>query len=186
MFFLLTNYSEFGYFTDETTEFMMLHSSYENKLEESKRITNPTIQSNVISKGFLELFIPYNIKDNEWFQKKFPDVKPFKKIGLRLSLSFNTTSNKDSLNTKLTDDERSKIILNAFKEFYLISIDDSLYYNYNFYFYEHPNADEPGFFTIISIDNLKVGNHLLKIEKNLVSDSLENGNKPYYIPFWVN
>jgi hypothetical protein len=51
---------------------------YEDKNDDLNVIQNPTIQSQIIRDEHIELFIPYNINDNDSLRAKYPDIPMLK------------------------------------------------------------------------------------------------------------
>lgn len=183
-FFAFTDYTEVVYYTDENTKYSMPSSSYENKSKNILTVNKPIIQSNIIQEGFIELFIPYDIKDNHFIELTNPSIVPFKKKGLSSKIVLAVTDDNDSMN-KLSIDERSRLVLKAMNEFYMISIDDSLIEKIDFSFYKHPKNQTPGIYTVLFIDSLKQGKHMLSIEKCIPKTYKKKIKRNYYIPFWV-
>ena len=76
-------------------------------------------------------------------------------------------------------------MLECHSSIYQVSINDSIYTDLSYYFYEHPSKDQQGLLTTISTDGFLIGENLLKVEKIDRSDSLPEYHDFVSIPFWV-
>lgn len=154
-------------------------SYYDDIWNKKTPITHASINSYLLSNGFLELFLPYNsVSDDPVIHHLCPDLKPMKK-GLRffeLSLFQQTKTDADS-----------SLICNQAR--FKISINDSLHSNLKFRFREHPLRKKIGLFTIVDVDYLTHGMHNLNIEVLLRYDQGVRDSFEFYptdvIPFWV-
>jgi hypothetical protein len=132
-------------------------------------IQHPIIQSDIIKEGFVRLFIPYNVSDNNKLKSICPELKP-----LRQKFTSRIPFLKSTISKSKADVRKS---LDCFSSLYRVSVDDSTYRNLKFFFYRHPNNNEPGIIVILPVSNLEHGYHSLKI--------LKSGNKdPQVIQFW--
>lgn len=146
------------------------YNEYENlRPDDAGVLQNATIQSDVINDNYIKLFIPYNVTDNQKLKSLCPDLK-----SLRTEFSSYIPFLKPSIDINKSN---VKAALKCFSEFYRISVDDSVYSHLNFFFYRHPNNDEPGIITHIPVHHLEPGYHSLKILEK------ENEN-PNIIQFW--
>jgi|GEM_PF-751288 len=190
--YLMVNYDEdiFNPKKSARSEFKLSSMYYENKHKNINVITVPTIQSDVIRDEHLELFIPYDIRDSDSILKKYPGIKTFRKRGFSQSfyLVFGTSDTTSvtfgpSSESNISDMQKTLSCLN---DFYIVAINDSVYRDLKYYYYEHPNQQEPGIFTYISTAGLSSGNNLLTIRKNIEYHTREAQKKDtYYIPFWL-
>jgi len=136
-----------------------------------------------VQNGFLELFIAYNpIVDDKVLKVTCPDFEPPKSTGLKLK-GFITVSNDDK--RKLAADT-SLVCLSQLQE---VRIDDSLYQNLPYQFFEHPQHGERGLLSVINVKNLARGKHLLRIDKRAPKriagrDSIQL-KELAFSPFWV-
>lgn len=164
IFIAISVYLNFGFSSDHIyypghyrNTYELSNDEYENlRLESTDVIKTPIIQSDVIKDSYLRLFIPYNVNYNKLLKTSCPDLKP---VMERFTTSFSLIST--SLPVQKSDVEAS---LRCFSDFYIVSIDDSVYTDLNFLFYRHTNNAEPGIITNIPIDHLNSGFHLLKVK----------------------
>ena len=66
---------------------------------------------------------------------------------------------------------------------YQISVNDSVYQNLKFHFYEHPDKGQKGLLTTISTAGFSEGKNVLKVRK-IQADSLQTLSSFDSIPFW--
>ena len=94
--------------------------------------------------------------------------------------------------------EKEQIVLDCINEFYNITVDDeSIESDFIFYHYSKSGVEMRTFFMLISIDDLKNGKHIIKIEEELnqtiqVDLKIANGSaelsrdsQAYIIPFYI-
>ncbi|MEP3390101.1 MAG: hypothetical protein ABJO02_18050, partial [Reichenbachiella sp.] len=78
-------------------------------------------------------------------------------------------------------------ILTCLSGLFQISINDSIYQDLNFRFYNHPNKNQKGLITVIPTTEFMIGENVLDIKKVRL-DSVQN--KKLYdlatIPFWYS
>ncbi len=183
----LVGYNNTIYFPDELTEHRISSHYYENLKSSDRRIMDPIIQSDVIKENYLKLFIPYDVADNDSLKASCPDLYAFFDGGFSTELRIRSASDVDSV--ELSEDfyqNRVKANLECFSQFYTITIDDSVYTDLHYYFFTHPNKEEPGILTYIGVNNLSFGPHLLKIDRRRHvnnSGAISSGNEINYIPF---
>jgi hypothetical protein len=126
-------------------------NKYENLLEKYQLLNGkenlellPMIQSDIVSENYLKLFIPY-----------MPQVNSF-------------------LNDCMFKNNENKTMLNCIDDLYAIYIDDELIDSLAFHFYTHPINNQKGFISIIGIENLTIGNHLLLIKSESYNTKYES------------
>lgn len=161
------DYQPFVYFPDDAKELGMDYNHYESKIPPNKSAYLPTIQSDIVSEGYLKLFIPYRNAESDSLKARFPDLKPFRKEGLRFE---DETPSKEQL----------EVALQAFKGFYEVSINDSLVSPASAFFYKHPRTEMPGLMLYISTETLPRGKNLLRVRKPFTRT-----RKEYCIPFFL-
>ena len=139
-----------------------------------------SIPSKYVDNGFLELFLPYNPDtDDKAIAAICPDIEPGRFTGVKLrkviqaGQIYNEKSNADTL-------------LSCLSQMHRIYINDSLYSNLALQYYDHPIRKNKGLITILDVNYLDRGKHLLRVETQFYSgraDSLR-WSESAYIPFW--
>ena len=162
--------------TNLSTNQFASNNNYYDTLPEKEYVTTAAISKKIITKPFLPFFIPYleNIEDR--IIEFNPSLKPEKdKRGLSSSISINSNStkrNKDSLVTAY---------LKTFKRIYKVSI-DSTTYNLDYILSENKKK-QIGFETIIALDSLQKGKHILQLKRKMQPEKDSLGTI-ISIPFW--
>ncbi|MCL7754664.1 hypothetical protein [Polaribacter sp. Z022] len=153
------------------------NNNYLNSLEENKNITKAAIQSKIIEKPYLKIFIPFRQKIEDMVINQNKDLKTEDDIRGYNSNFFSSnkrTKAKDSLQTKY---------LNAFKKAYTLKI-DSLKIQTDFIITEINN--QLGFESIYNIKEITEGKHILKINRFITSNKTNKivNEHVIEIPFW--
>jgi len=137
-----------------------------------------SLPSKYVSDGFLEIFIKYSgNRHNVVLEKTCPDLKPLREVGVQSDFIVGFNSHK---NHTLSSDSS----LLCLENLYQITIADSSFTDLKFRFFRYPAYNERGLKTIIDVDYLPRGEHLLKVDfQNIYNDSLvwETLEK---VPFW--
>ncbi len=188
----LVNYNEAIFNPRQSTrsEFKLSSIYYANKNQDVNVITVPTIQSDVIRDKHIELFIPYDVADSDSILNKYPEIKTFRERGFSqgFGLVFGTSDTTELTFGAKADASTSDLqgTLSCLSDFYVVAINDSVYRDLKYFFYEHPNQQEPGVFAYISTAGLSHGNNLLTIGKHLKYRTPKaQRNDTHYIPFWL-
>ncbi len=136
-----------------------------------------SIPSRFVDNGFLELFLPYDPNDDDAaIEALCPDLEPVRSKGFVLE-GIITISD---LNRRADTDS----LLRCMSALHRIYVDDSLHQRPVFHFYTHPQRQDDGLLTILDVDYLARGEHLLRLETvEAVGDSLV-WRASARIPFW--
>lgn len=156
------------------------NNNYDNTAPKTNFLNN-SIPSKFIDNSFLEIFLPYvpNYHDSP-LAEICPDLKPGSP-GITLDYFIKKADNpKRLLNADST--------LTCFSQIHQIIIDDSLQTDVTYRFYYHRKREKQGLLTIIDIDHLSRGEHILRIkskrrDKPNKTDSLVFRQQDV-IPFW--
>ena len=164
----------FLYFPEEE---ILENRYYLENIGEDRSISTPCIPSKIIKDSYLELFIPYKGTDDKAIVYNCPDLTPPKSIGPKITIiTFGSGKGYSSPVDSL---------LSCVASINKIMINDSLYENIDFDFYVQPVNKEHGLLTMIDINHLDRGKHILNVMKLNInkqdSASWESVNK---IPFW--
>ena len=167
-----------AYFPTDPPPYSTLNTKYYDSLRAEDALSEaPSIPSRFVDNGFLELFIPYQPEaDDKTIQAICPALEVAKTTGLTLegAITIQRTRSGFSMDS----------ILLCMGAIHHIFVNDSLLNNPKFRFYTHPQRQADGLFTMLDVQYLARGEHLLRVEtQRLRQDSLvwEEGA---YIPFW--
>lgn len=152
-------------------------NNYFDSLEENQFVKKAAINSKMIDKPFVKVFIPFRKKIENIMLEQYQDLKPKEDIrGYRSDFfsSKKVKSERDSLRIKY---------LKVFKETYSLKI-DSLTVVSDFIITDINN--QLGFETIISLNTISEGLHNLTISRYITSKETKTSYKENIIeiPFW--
>ncbi len=182
---LLISYDQYQFYPSLEDATMVTANTYDNKRGD-KYIEKASIQNNVISDGFVELFIRYNPQDNSYIRSNCPGFEPAKNEGLNWRFKIISTEYQFYIQPQDYSEEDRHQLLKCLSETYLVSINDSLYTGKDFFFFSHPGKDQKGIVTLISTEGLPKGSNILSIDKSRLSSDGERVNEDYaVIPFWI-
>ncbi|MDO6600024.1 hypothetical protein [Tenacibaculum sp. 1_MG-2023] len=161
------------------------NNNYLNLLKENQFVKNVAIESKIISKPYLKIFIPFKKNIENTIIESSKDLKPLEDSRGLKSTFFEGLSkvfNNEKKDPKKTDSIYKKY-LNAFSQNYFLKIDTTKVLS-NFNVTEINN--QLGFETIIPTKNISEGKHLLKIDrKNFNKRSKKIQVERFaHIPFW--
>ncbi|MEO9570459.1 MAG: hypothetical protein ABJH82_03520 [Polaribacter sp.] len=162
------------------------NNNYLSLLEENQYVKIASIQSKIIEKPYLKIFIPFKEKMEDALLKHNKNLEPQEdNRGLKSDFVFITNSNSRK-ERKLHFKEKDSIYslyLKTFNKNYLLEI-DTISYTSNFLI--STVNKQLGFETIIPIKNISEGKHLLKINRNIVIEKTKEIEieKVIHIPFW--
>lgn len=149
-FFGLDMFSGSGYFGDDLTQITLWHnrtgtsafSGYYDDQNDEKFSVQAQIQSDIIDGNVLKLFIP---------------------AGVEREKSIIEYSNYDSLWKLDEKQDREKFDLQIVKDFYKISLDDSVVSDLPWFYHYKVRTDQRGFLVYIDISALNVGVHTISV-----------------------
>lgn len=181
---LATSDASINKFIPEKSEALELQDHYyDDTRDPDRRIITLSIPSKYVDNRYLELFLVYNaLNDDPVLDNKFPEFNLEKKIGYYTDIKINVGGEKETPKYTPADS-----LLYALSTLYEIKIDTVLYPELEFFFYENNNYGEQGIKTIIDLDSLARGKHVLNIQRlSMDYDSL-NSNMRHYatVPFWI-
>ncbi len=178
--FFISN-SDFIYFPYENTENYMKNIYYENKFEdlniEYVLPQDPFINADIITEGYLKLYIPYYPESNSIYKYKCDNI--------------------ENINYESATPDKEKMVLDCINKFYNITIDDeNIKSDFIFYHYSKLGVEMRTFFMPIPVNDLKNGKHNIKIKEefNTITNESENtyaseevSRNPitYVIPFFI-
>lgn len=184
LFLLSEKVYSHAWYPDKPTALEMLNDHYDDQIGEKSLITTGSVPSKFVDNGFLELFIAYMPKEvNPSLEALCPDFKPFYEEGFGTDLVFSANGKEAKVRSEAPDSA-----LVCFSKLYEIHIDDSLFTDNTFRFYRHPNYHEYGLVTLLDVDYLPRGEHIVevkKLDKKVSNDRDTLVLVPFFsIPFW--
>lgn len=175
------------FFPEESHSTLLRSSRYDDLRGEDRMIYGGSIPSKFVENGFLELFIRYSpIPDDGSLALLCPDFKPLRESGFGTDLVFNT-GEVDSASLRLDAPDTALVCL---AKLYEVQVDDSIFQNPTFHFFEHPNHEERGLLTILDVAYLPRGPHQVWVRRleieSVGADAQDTLQRQEYfsIPFW--
>jgi len=151
---------------------------YDDTWNGSKLLASASINSKFVTNGFIELFLPYNGRNDDQVIKLLcPDLEPAKKgvffLGKR-------DEARDTMNATEA--------LECHSQRFHLFVNDSLIENVNYRFFDHLQRKNTGLGTILDVSFLTRGEHSLKIEV-LLPETVKGKDtlifkQTDFIPFW--
>lgn len=173
-------YDQYIYYPDNGGEFKLTDGVYDDQRPDGIPIYAATIPSRVIEESYLPLFIRYRPIDNIPLEKFCTEFKPKKGGGIKGGSLF--SANLDLTTRGVMEDNPGKA-LDCLADFYTVSI-DSVPLKSDYYMYRHPNSEERGITTMIDIDTLPRGKHIISIKRKWVTRGEMVDYDYVTIPFW--
>ena len=185
---LLFRFDQHQYFPEEDNEYLMSANLYDDTRPEDDYIEVASINSQFVSEPFFQLFIRYDPSDNSIVSQHCPDFNPMKDDGLNWRMEVKMDDENFTITDKDYSGEDFLQAIGCLGSIYEITINDSLYQDLNYYFFQHPAKDQRGLLTTISTEGFLEGENVLRLRKiRIISegDSTRNGfQKMARIPFW--
>ena len=150
------------------------NSLYDDTRTEKSLSIQASIPSKFVDNGYLQLYLPYVTNaDDKVIQMICPNLKPFQ-TGVGLS------ENSDRMNAD------SALLCNA--ERYEIYINDSLFNQPKYRYYNHPTREDIGLITILDVDYLPRGEHSARVDVQFLRRRNRKDTLVFStavrIPFW--
>ncbi|WP_456457724.1 hypothetical protein [Reichenbachiella sp.] len=186
-FTMLFEFDQHPYYPDDDHELYMSSNYYDNLRPSDEFIYSASLESDMVNNSFMKLFLRYDASDNSMIKSHCPDYVPEKEDGLNWKLDMVLDGGSLNINSRKNSPEEYATILTCLSGLFQISINDSIYQDLNFRFYNHPNKNQKGLITVIPTTEFMIGENVLDIKKVRL-DSVQN--KKLYdlatIPFWYS
>ena len=78
------------------------------------------------------------------------------------------------------------MLLSCLEEFYEIAVNDSVYKEQSFYFYEHPKKSQKGILTVLPTKGFQYGENLIRVRKLFIQDSVAEVTDFATLPVWYS
>lgn len=181
----LTEFDQYQFFPNETDNRVLSTNQYDNLRPADSYIAGVSVESNIVTGGYLQLYLRYDPRDNELIQSNCPDFSPMKKDGWNWSMKMDTEGGNLLLRGQDFEEEDRNKLLDCISSLYRVQINDSIYSDLKYYYYTHPSKGQKGLVTMISTSGFMKGENLIDIMKVSVDeDGEEVVNDFTEIPFW--
>lgn len=180
----MVEFDQYQFFPDDGLKFTMNANNYDNLRNSDDHIDDVSIQSNIITDRYIQLFIRYDPKHNEDIRNNCPDFTPEKEDGLNWSLNINSKEGGFNITNRSFGDDK-EIMLSCLSSHYQVKVNDSIYSNLEYFYYTHPVKEQKGLISMISTDGLLEGKNILEVNRQYKDDEGEEQvEKVAFIPFW--
>ena len=175
-----------GYMVDSSGQHVLNTFYYEDQRSENSVQVEASIPSKYVKNGYIELFMPYNPgTDDRAIKLLCPELNPAKSTGFKSTLRI---GGKRLYGKTITTSPADSIML-CMNQFHKVYVDDSLYQNLTWRFYDHPKRRDKGLITMLDVNHLDRGEHFIRTKTHFAStqsgkDSLIIGES-VFIPFWI-
>jgi hypothetical protein len=185
IFSSLTEFDQYQFFPNQNDNHVLTTNQYDNLRAADTHISGASIESNIVSKGYLQLFLRYDPSDNELIQSNCPDFSPIKNDGWNWSMKFDSGGGNLLLRAQDYAEVDKNELLDCISSLYKVYINDSIYADLKYYYYTHPSKGQKGLVTMINSSGFTKGENLIEIKKVSVDEDEEKAEKDFtQIPFW--
>lgn len=148
-------------------------------------VVKVSIPSNYIDKAFFPLFLRYDVADNPMIRRHCPDFEPVQGDGLNSTMGIYAQGANFQIRGRDYSNEDFAKLLKCHCAIYEISVNDSVYQELTYRFYEHPSKKQQGLMVVIPTDDFREGENLLKVQKVAVDSTGSRAASDYaFVPFW--
>lgn len=177
----LFEFDQYQYFPKSSGKALMSSNCYDDQRGDG-HIVSASIPSRVIHGEFLELFIRYKPEDNKLIKLACTQFEPLKKDGINWRLEARVKDGNFVITNPDYTNEQSEEMLQCLSTIFEVKLNDSVYSEINYHFYEHPDQKQKGLFAAISTEAFVKG------ENNLVISKMGESNSEViaFIPFWYS
>ncbi|NET31664.1 MAG: hypothetical protein F6K19_06640 [Cyanothece sp. SIO1E1] len=176
------NFVTHTYYPSRPGKTLLSTVKYDDTRSETARTNAASIPSKYLDNGYLEVFLPYNPgSDDKSIESLCPGLTPAKNTGVKIQgiVNFNNINNRNS------DVDSLLMCMSSMHRLY---VNDSLFSDPTFHFYNHPTRDNVGLITILDVNYLERGKHQFHMETYLQSRVDRRDTMLYVesavIPFW--
>ena len=182
------NFDQFQYYPMGDSELILSTNFYDDTRPEDDYVEKASVSSRFLSGSFTSLFLRYNPEDNEQIRSNCPDFVPVKNDGFNATITFRSDSSSTQIGDSRFMEEDGEMLLSCLSAYYEVSINDSVYADQKFFFYEHPTKSQKGLITVISTRDFIYGENLISVKKRFVSEEDSTFTSEVYanIPVWFS
>ena len=186
LFFGLYEFDQFQFYPEASDDLITSSNVYDDIRPAGEYVAQISIPSQFIDKPFFPLFLRYDPTDNDMIRSNCPDFEPIKDEGLNSKLGIKSESGGFHITNKDYSLEDFEKLLLCHSSVYQVAVNDSVYTDLTYRFYEHPQKDQKGLLTVIPTDAFVNGENILKVNK-IRADSAGATTINYVtVPFWYN
>lgn len=185
---VFVDFDQYQYFPVNDSDLILSNNYYDDSRSEDDYVETASVPSKYINGSFTSLFLRYDPKDNELIQSNCPDFVPIKNDGFNSTITFSSDTSGTRLGTPRITEEDEEALLSCLSALYEVSINDSIYSDQKYYFFEHPEKSQKGLITVLSTKGFIYGENLISVKKRFVpeEDSVITSEDFAVIPVWFS
>lgn len=160
------------YFDESVSNSYMNKSNYSNlrlgnNQEDCACSAEAIISKTVYSEPYVELFLTYTAQsDNPVLKYLYPDLEVIENNDDGIIGQFKKGFEDGALQEKvLNTSEHAEEYLQSVASIYTVYLNDSLQTDLDYVFHEHPTSQLKGLLTVLDIEQLEKGKHVIRIQK---------------------
>jgi hypothetical protein len=182
---ILFDFDQQPYYPETNNMHSISSNFYDDVRPEGVYINSVSIESNYIDKPHFQVFLRYDPVDNNLIRNNCPNFTPLREDGINWAFTTTREGANFQIGSVNYSDEDIKSLLDCQSSIYQLIINDSVYQDLSFYFYEHPSKSQKGLLTTIPTSGFRSGENILKVNKvRLDSAKVESITDYVKIPFW--
>ncbi len=185
---LLFRFDQHQYFPEADNQFLMSANFYDDERPEDDYVEIASIKSQYVIQPFFQLFIRYDPLDNSVVLEHCPDFEPIKDDGLNWRMEVRMDDENFIITGKNYSEEDFDQSISCLSSIYEIAVNDSVYNELSYYFYEHPSKEQRGLLTTIATNDFRHGENVLRLRKVRKFEEGDSTRNEYEnlarIPFW--
>lgn len=180
----ILGFDQYQYYPGSSNNYLMQSNYYDDLRPEDEYIDRISIPSKYLDEPHFSLFLRYDPNDNAAIESHCPDFIPKKEDGLNWRFSLDTNDGGFQISSRDYSGEEFETLLSCQSSMYEVSVNDSIYTNLGYYFYEHPAKGQKGLLTTIPTDAFVNGENILTVQKIRIDSSEVNRTEFARVPFW--
>ena len=182
---ILMGFDQNVYYPEVNNKFIAPSSVYDDVRPEDEFVDQISIPSQFIDRPFFPLFLRYDPTDNAVIRSSCPDFVPIKEEGLNAKFGMVEQNGGYFIRNKDYTGEDFEQLLSCHASIYQVAVNDSIYLDLTFRFYEHPHKKQKGLLTVIPTNAFNEGENVLEVRKvSFDSDSVATYEDFVTAPFW--
>ena len=179
-------FDQYQFFPVGEDKLLLENNYYDDNRPEEDYIEKVSVDSRFSKEPYISLFIRYDPDDNFKINSNCPEITPLKNEGINPRNKFRID---DGLRIRQEnfEEEDKKLLLQCLSDLYEVYVNDSAYYELDYYFTLHSAKDQKGILTTFSTSDFKEGENIIEIKKKYRNSSGSLIKENYArVPIWFS
>lgn len=164
----LVKFDQHQYYSGDDDAFNLTTNYYDDERPADDYIAKVSVDSKFVRDDFISLFIRYDASDNERIKSNCPDFEPVKNEGINANIKISTGT---FFGITFDFRENNEQLLHCLSKLYQVSVNDSIYFDLNYYFFKHPAQDQKGILTVLPTRHFEMGENIIELRKKYMDSS---------------